>query len=190
MSHRRTFFIGDTHFCHKNILLFAGAYRPGATVPEHDEILIHRWNSVVNPEDKVYHLGDFCFGGWSNIAIAGRLNGRKHLIMGNHDHYPSEEFLKYFDKVDGAFPYRDGIMTHMPVHESQLERFAFNIHGHLHHFKVMKWIMRQRPRGDYIDELPEQVPDERYINVSCEQINCTPIEESKVVSQFEFINNQ
>lgn len=159
----KTFFIGDTHFCHKNILLFAGQYRPGATVPEHDEILIHRWNSVVNPEDKVYHLGDFCFAGVDNIAIAGRLNGKKHLIMGNHDHYPSAEFLKYFDKVDGAVPYRDGILTHIPVHESQLERFAFNIHGHLHHFPLA---------------------DKRYLNVSAEMINCTPIESNILLKDF------
>jgi calcineurin-like phosphoesterase family protein len=78
------FFTSDTHFCHSNIIEFCG--RPFKDVEEMNEALISNWNKVVGPTDIVYHLGDFCFAGsveWHSIL--SRLNGRIHLIIGNHD---------------------------------------------------------------------------------------------------------
>ena len=77
-------FISDTHFNHENILKFTN--RPFSTIQEHDESLINNWNSVVKPQDTVFHLGDFCFGGrpkWKEIR--DQLNGHIILIVGNHD---------------------------------------------------------------------------------------------------------
>ena len=51
-----------------------------------NEALITNWNNVVKPNDTVFHLGDFAFGGsyiWNNVL--SRLNGNIHLILGNHD---------------------------------------------------------------------------------------------------------
>jgi calcineurin-like phosphoesterase family protein len=51
-----------------------------------NETLIANWNSVVGPDDIIFHLGDFCLGGsaeWTNIL--NRLNGKIYLIVGNHD---------------------------------------------------------------------------------------------------------
>lgn len=158
-----TFFIGDTHFGHKGIINFESTrpYRPFDTIEQHDEGLIMRWNSVVKKGDLVWHLGDFCFGS-KNITIAGRLNGRKKLVMGNHDTYPTAEYLKYFEKIYGAIGIgEDFILTHIPVNENQFERWKYNIHGHMH---------------------THSLPDNRYICVSAEQINLTPIslEELKI----------
>lgn len=51
-----------------------------------NEVLIKNWNNTVGPSDIIYHLGDFCFGGSAEWhSILGRLNGRIHLIIGNHD---------------------------------------------------------------------------------------------------------
>lgn len=53
---------------------------------EMNETLIDNWNKTVGPNDIVYHLGDFCFAGsaaWHSLL--GQLNGRIHLIVGNHD---------------------------------------------------------------------------------------------------------
>jgi calcineurin-like phosphoesterase family protein len=66
------------------------AYRiPAAYVYEHDEVLIHNWNKVVAPNDEVYHLGDVFRVRNGNVeeyrSILKRLNGRKYLILGNHD---------------------------------------------------------------------------------------------------------
>lgn len=149
------FFIGDTHFGHKNIIKFEPlrAWRRFATIEEHDEELVKRWNAKVRKGDRVWMLGDFAFGKHS-IAIAARLNGLKRLVLGNHDHYPSAEYLKYFHKLYGAATTEGAILTHVPVHPNQLGRFSRNIHGHLHH---------------------EKLDDPRYINVSCEQIGMAPI---------------
>jgi calcineurin-like phosphoesterase family protein len=78
------FFTSDTHFCHANIIKLCG--RPFDNVEEMNEALIKNWNNTVGPNDIVYHLGDFCFGGSSAWHyVAGSLNGRIHLIVGNHD---------------------------------------------------------------------------------------------------------
>lgn len=78
------FFTSDTHFGHKNILDFC--HRPFSCIEEHDEVLIANWNSVVGPDDTVFHLGDFAFGGypfWEKIVK--QLNGHIILIKGNHE---------------------------------------------------------------------------------------------------------
>ena len=79
------FFTSDTHFGHANILKFCN--RPYETVEEMNEKLIENWNSVVQPGDTVFHLGDFALNlPVENIAkILDRLNGKIHLIAGNHD---------------------------------------------------------------------------------------------------------
>jgi calcineurin-like phosphoesterase family protein len=54
-----------------------------------NEAIIHNWNDVVQNEDEVYHLGDFCFRGPNDAeAFVSRLKGKKYLIRGNHDHNP------------------------------------------------------------------------------------------------------
>jgi calcineurin-like phosphoesterase family protein len=48
-----------------------------------DEVIMHNWNSCINDQDIVLHLGDFA---WKHIsAISNQLNGRKLLLKGNHD---------------------------------------------------------------------------------------------------------
>lgn len=79
-----TFFTSDTHFNHANIIRFCN--RPFKDVNQMNEVLIENWNRVISPGDTVFHLGDFCLGGsleWTNVL--DRLNGKIHLILGNHD---------------------------------------------------------------------------------------------------------
>lgn len=76
------FFTSDTHFQHK---LVAGL-RDFDVVSEYNEHVIEIWNSVVRPDDFVWHLGDvFLSDERSGLALVSRLNGAKHLITGNHD---------------------------------------------------------------------------------------------------------
>ena len=78
------FFIADTHFGHENALAFDN--RPFKTIEEHDRALTENWNNAVGPEDEVFVLGDIS---WHNATktneILRALNGKKHLIVGNHD---------------------------------------------------------------------------------------------------------
>ena len=76
-------FTSDTHFNHSKILDFCK--RPFADIAEHDAALIKNWNDLVKPEDTVFHLGDFCWGGTSKWReILSQLNGHIYLIRGNH----------------------------------------------------------------------------------------------------------
>lgn len=55
----KVFFTSDHHFGHKLIIDFES--RPFNDVEQMNEVMIESWNSVVNPDDKVFHLGDFSF---------------------------------------------------------------------------------------------------------------------------------
>ena len=80
----RVFFTSDTHFNHTNIIRYCD--RPFKNTDDMNEKLIGNWNSVVGPDDIVFHLGDFCLGGsaeWTKVL--DRLNGKIYLIIGNHD---------------------------------------------------------------------------------------------------------
>ena len=51
-----------------------------------NEVLINNWNSVVDKDSTVFHLGDFAWGGFKQWKeVRDRLNGHIILIKGNHD---------------------------------------------------------------------------------------------------------
>lgn len=167
---REVWFTSDHHFGHKNILEYEKEARPFDTIEEMNETLIERWNGVVRSQDTVYHLGDFAFGR-RNIAIASRLNGRKKLVMGNHDTYPTSEYLNYFDKCYGVLFYNRCILSHNPVHPNGLgSRWFLNLHGHLHSKRVGDGNYQMNIYGKLQD-----TEDKSYFNVSVEQNNLTPI---------------
>lgn len=77
-------FTSDTHFYHGNIIRFCD--RPFRYADEMTEQLIKNWNAVVQPNDQVYHLGDFAFASKGRVVeLLCRLNGEKRIIAGNHD---------------------------------------------------------------------------------------------------------
>lgn len=162
----KVFFISDTHFGHSNIIKFEPVARPFETIEEHDEKLVDNWNSVVNKNDIVWHLGDFSMSQQA-VNIAARLNGTKHLVMGNHDTAPTATYLKYFYKLHGVASYKGYILTHVPVHQ-QKHRYKGNIHGHLHSKRV-RYEVDPKLIGT------EMGYDPWYLNCSVEQINLTPI---------------
>lgn len=78
------FYTADTHFCHDAIRRYCN--RPFSSIQEMGVILAKNWNAKIGSKDLVYILGDFCFGDRKQIkTIADSLNGRKILIIGNHD---------------------------------------------------------------------------------------------------------
>ena len=66
-----------------------------------NEELIRRWNETVPEDGVVFHLGDFSFGSskeWRSIIP--KLNGKIHLILGNHDMYHAREpYMDLFASV-------------------------------------------------------------------------------------------
>lgn len=155
------FFVSDTHFGHRGILSFDSTkkFRPFETIEEHDNHLVKVWNDIVSPLDIVYHLGDFCFGK-DNLERASELNGKKRLVMGNHDMYPAQDYLKYFEKLSGCMEYKGMVLSHMPVHVNQLSRYYMNVHGHLHTNHVLNEHGHQ---------------DSRYFNACVENHNLRPV---------------
>lgn len=153
------FLISDTHFGHANSLKFLN--EDGSRVRPHwedvdvmNEDMINRWNNVVGPNDKVYHLGDVVINR-RYLSLVERLNGRKELVLGNHDIFDTSDFLKYFKRVHGSVKLDNLVLTHIPVHPEMLPRWSLgNVHGHVHCISLT---------------------DPRYRNVSVEVINYTPV---------------
>lgn len=82
--------IADTHFGHKNIIKYCN--RPFQFVEEMDATMIQNWNSTVQQDDYIYHLGDFGLGGEEYFrSIVERLNGHINLVPGSHD----RKFLQF-----------------------------------------------------------------------------------------------
>lgn len=159
----------DHHLGHVGVTKFLNAdgtkLRPWDDPDEMDEEIIKRHNELVQPNDRVYFLGDVVINRRCLPTIA-RLNGKKVLIKGNHDIFRLEEYMQYFEDIRAykVMPKERIIMSHIPVHPSQLERWSGNIHGHLH--------------GNNLD-------DPRYINVSMEQIDYRPVLLVELVKKLE-----
>jgi len=161
---KNIFFISDNHFGHANIITFidknGNVFRNFSSEEEMNEHMVEKWNSVVRPIDKVYHLGDFAIPR-RGIKFAERLNGDKVLIKGNHDIYKIHDYIPYFRDIR-AYHVIDGmILSHVPVHHSSMRRFGSNIHGHVHEKFVYD------DSGNI---------DNRYFPVTCEHLSYTPIE--------------
>lgn len=74
----------DYHFGHERIITLSN--RPFKDVSHMNEMLVQNHNAVVAPDDHVYVLGDVALGSFLNsIQYVGRMNGIKHLVVGNHD---------------------------------------------------------------------------------------------------------
>lgn len=160
---RDMWFISDTHFNHTNILRFEddnGDRIRGQfdSIQDMNETIIANWNSVVKDGDLVYHLGDVFFGAVEEYhEINSRLNGRKRLIVGNHDGIVGIVQRKFFQKIQmwRMFPEHGILLTHVPVHESTLfKKSLTNVHGHIHQ---------------------NCSPTEYHINVSVEVRDYTPV---------------
>ena len=93
----KIYFTSDLHFNHANIIKFCA--RPWETKEEMTEAMINNWNSVVGPDDIVFCLGDFMWASSWNTVL-GQLNGRKVLILGNHDRKDfRDSYLNHFDEI-------------------------------------------------------------------------------------------
>jgi len=128
------FFTSDTHFGHYNIIKYCK--RPWHSVAEMDEALINNWNNTVKLKDEVWHLGDFRMGRGDPRDYLSRLNGRIHLICGNHDRcvnnslggfYSIQNYkeLKLFKKKI--------ILMHYPMRTwNKSHRGSWHLFGHVH----------------------------------------------------------
>lgn len=146
-----TFHSSDHHFFHNKIIEFGRKFN---TIDEHNEYIVQQHNSVVGHDDICWFHGDVMLNS-DDVSILHRMNGKKRLILGNHDTSARiQKYISVFEKIVAYEEVRIGekkiILSHVPVHTSQLGRWVGNIHGHLH---------------------SEVLPDVRYICVSMEQLD-------------------
>lgn len=160
-------FISDLHFNHVNIATLRGF----KNVDDMNEHIIDKFNSTVRKRDSTYILGDITRDTSKGYELLDRLKGYKFIVMGNHERrQDSFRLIKHCNGLAGAINmkrYRS-LVTHIPVHPREFEyRCEYNIHGHLHEHMVTKEVYRD---GRLYKEL-----DKRYINVSVEALDYTPM---------------
>jgi len=128
------FFTSDLHIGHKRILEFCR--RPFRSIQEHDELLIRNWNATVQANDEVYILGDFVFAEDQEAVekIAWRLNGKKYLILGNHDQ--AELCESSFDWVKDYYILEalglKWVLFHFPLLIWWKQATTVHLYGHIH----------------------------------------------------------
>ena len=153
--------ISDTHFNHSNIIKYCD--RPYKNTSEMDWDMVEKWNSVVKPNDHVYHLGDVYMKASKGYIenLLSNLNGKKRLILGNHDNGKDQILLKHFEKIVLWRNFDKVVLSHIPLRQESIPGDRLNVHGHIHRNKS---------------------PDGPYKCVCVEQTNYTPInlEEIKV----------
>lgn len=158
---RETFIIADTHFAHVNVMEYEPERK--TVLGDHpDQRMMELWNETVAPTDTVFHLGDFAFKSEAVRIWAGKLNGIKYLLRGNHDKAPQTYLDHGFSGVidfpcKGEPAYHitqvDGIrilFSHYPIVSDgyddtrwrylskvfDREQCHINIHGHVHSMKL------------------------------------------------------
>ncbi len=132
------YYIADSHFGHSNIIHLC--QRPFSDVEEMDETMIKNWNSRVRPEDTVYVVGDLFFRCAPERVeeILLQLQGRKHLVKGNHDEswMPKVDLDAYFESVSFMTEVNDNdricVLCHYPLLSWRREIKSHMIYGHIH----------------------------------------------------------
>ena len=150
-----SFIISDLHFGHENLC----RNLRGMSAEENDALLIQRWNNIINKHDKVWILGDITLDKPELIKnIISQLCGFKEVILGNHDTPRCvKALIECGCKVSAYEKVHNLLLTHIPIHPSQLINIDGNVHGHIH-------------LGEHFNA----IDDKRYYNVNCELVKLFP----------------
>lgn len=133
-------FTSDLHFGHDRDFVWKA--RGFENVEQMNEAIIERFNSKVKPEDTVYILGDLMLGDKTvGEKYLRRLNGKKFIILGNHDTNPRIEIYKDIaEEVCYAkvikYKKRNIYLSHYQTLTGNLDdtpgHCTLNFHGHTH----------------------------------------------------------
>lgn len=188
------FVVSDLHFGHANVILYeqcraeALAELTGYTVElvnqlaaekqamllqTHNQMLIDAWNSVVGPEDIVFFLGDFCLTKNAELirGWVSQLNGRKRMIMGNHDVRKPAFYMECGFESVSQYPVlynRHIFLSHEPLPHEIVPKGYINFFGHVHGNTEFNW---ERGICVSVEQLPNftPIPIDKYIGDWSEQ---------------------
>lgn len=148
-NNEKLLFGSDYHFSHTNIMKFCPTSRPYKGIEEMNEDIVKIHNSFVGKNDTFYFLGDFSFAKHKDEIEPwfDRLNGRKHLIIGNHDH--QETISLGWESVNSHKEFRHNkvrvVLNHYPLvehngyhyntPEPEFHLEAMHLYGHVHSTK-------------------------------------------------------
>ena len=139
----KIFLTSDLHFGHDREFIWK--VRGFNSVQEMNETIMRKWNETVNAEDDVYILGDVILGDPSNIEYVKRLNGKLHIVLGNHDTANREKMYRELPNVVEVaevgirlkYKKYHFVLTHYPMMTGNLEKeslkqMPLNLYGHTH----------------------------------------------------------
>lgn len=153
MEADNVFFTSDTHFSHKNIIRYenrgklssymgAEVTKPYKNTDGMNADIIESWNSVVDNDAIIFHLGDFCFGNKEEwLSILSQLNGKEiHLVTGNHDKTAkqmSDHFTSISNFKEITLTFADEkipvTLSHYPMVVWNRSHYgAWQLFGHVH----------------------------------------------------------
>ena len=142
------FLTGDQHFGHVSnrggVIKYCN--RPFSNIDEMDDALIKTWNTIVSPDDLVYHLGDFTLG---NRLVAEkyfrRLNGYIRVLDNpwHHDRkwlrgqmYYSAQHEVVYDQPIVVLEHETEVpvvLCHYPFENWDRKHYeSIHLHGHSH----------------------------------------------------------
>lgn len=133
----------DTHFNHDRAFIWEP--RGFKSVKEANDTIIYNWNSMIEPTDDIYMLGDFFLGtdlDYVSDTLA-LLHGNIHFIRGNHDtpvkmeiYRNAKNIVEIADALWLDYQDRHFYLSHYPTITANLndtpETAVFNLHGHTH----------------------------------------------------------
>lgn len=139
----KIYFTSDLHFGHDREFIWKP--RGFSSIDEMNEAYVERWNSTLGNDDDIYVLGDLMLGSADNIKYLERLNGKIHIVLGNHDTDSRAKLYKELPnvveiaEVGIRLKYKGYhfIMTHYPMLTGNLEKESLkqmwlNLYGHTH----------------------------------------------------------
>ena len=178
----------DWHFSHDKEFIWK--VRGFNSVTEMNEEIIKRHNSVVAEDDDVYVLGDLCLGSDTdtNKTFIESLNGKIHIVFGNHDTTKRVEMYESCKNVVEICGYATVLkynkyifyLSHYPTSTSNydedkpLRACVLNICGHVH----------------TTDKYLEMKQGQKSYHVEMEANNCYPTSLDKIIEDFNFLSHK
>jgi calcineurin-like phosphoesterase family protein len=161
---QKLWFTSDTHYGHTNICRGVSKWkdfngnvpikqtRDFKTLYHMNDAIVESINNVVGENDILFHLGDWSFGGFENIAeFRNRIVCKNiHLILGNHDHHIEnnrDDIQDLFSSVNqylrlqvSVYPGTvlhtgkvDLVLMHYPIASwHNMNDGVIHLHGHVH----------------------------------------------------------
>lgn len=168
------YFTSDLHLCHDRGFLYEP--RGFKNVYDMNDAILKNWNSVVQPEDDVYVLGDLMLNdNETALKILHQLKGNIHIILGNHDTDARIElYNQSYNVVEVCYAtvikywkYRF-YLSHYPTMTANLEKerlsqCMINLYGHTHQ------------KTNFYNDIPFMY------HVGCDSHNCTPVTIEQII---------